>query len=135
MRPVTTAIAARIIRPATVSLFDRIGGRSQVAALVARFQRRLFADEDLARQLAPLGAALDEGLTAFLIRALDGPVDEAARAQSQPPDPLSVWLDVEPFTRVVAHLWMALLDLDLPTDLKDQVVVAIILRALRPTPD
>jgi truncated hemoglobin YjbI len=132
MRPVTTVIADRLVRTSAGSLFDQIGGRAQVADLVAGFQRRLFEDEDLARQLAPLGAAvLDEGLTVFLTRALGGPADETT-AQRPPADPLSVWLDVDPFTRVVAHLWVALLDLELSADLKDEVVVAIILASMAP---
>jgi truncated hemoglobin YjbI len=133
MRPVTTVIADRLVRPTAVSLFDQIGGRAQVAWLVARFQRRLFADEDLARQLAPIGAAaLGEGLTVFLTKALGEPVGEAATAAHPPADRLSVWLDAEPFTRVVAYLWITLLDLDVSTELRDEVVVAIVLRALAP---
>lgn len=133
MRPVTTAIAERARRSAnSPSLFDQIGGRSAVTVIVERFRQRLFADTELARQLAPLGQrTLDEGLTAFLTRALDGP---AVRETSLAPliDPLSVWLDVEPFTRAVAHLWMTLLELELDVELKDQVVVAILLEAMTP---
>jgi truncated hemoglobin YjbI len=136
MRPVTTALADRAGRSITTSLFDQIGGHAQIARLVESFQRRLFADEDLARQLEPLGrGALEQGLIAFLVRALGGPVGEVADRDRPQVDPLSVWLDVEPFTRVVAHLWITLLDLDLSTDLKDQVVVAVVLNALGPPSD
>jgi truncated hemoglobin YjbI len=136
MRPVTTALADRAGRSITTSLFDQIGGHAQIARLVESFQRRLFADEDLERQLEPLGrGALEQGLIAFLVRAHGGPVGEVADRDRPQVDPLSVWLDVEPFTRVVAHLWVTLLDLDLSTDLKDQVVVAVVLNALGPPSD
>jgi truncated hemoglobin YjbI len=130
MRSVTAAVDERV-RQTAISLFDRIGGRGSVAGLVEHFERRLASDAELAVQLAPMGAAaLSDGLTAFLTDALGGPVADAS--SDRPTAPLSVWLDAEPFTRVVAHLWVTLLDLDVSTDLRDEVVVAIVLRALDP---
>jgi truncated hemoglobin YjbI len=133
MRPVTTALADRACGAVTTSLFDQIGGHAQIARLVESFQRRLFEDEDLARQLEPLGrGALEQGLIAFLARALGGPIAEVADGSRPQVDPLSVWLDIEPFTRVVAHLWVTLLELDVSPNLKDEVVVAVVLNALGP---
>ena len=136
MRPVTTAIAERVRQQSSgLSLFVRLGGHGAVARIVARFRQRLFDDDELATQLMPLGPSnLDAGMTAFLTRALGGPSPDPATAAgvAAPVDPLSVWLDVDPFTRVVAHLWMALLDLEIDVDLKDEVVVAILLEAMAP---
>jgi hemoglobin len=112
------------------SLFDRIGGRPQIAWIVDDFCRRLFADEDLAASFADIDVpAFRLAQTAFFTAALGGP-DRTVAPQPAPASHPDLWLEPEPFARVALHLWNALLSLDVDDELKELVVMAVVRRAL-----
>jgi truncated hemoglobin YjbI len=110
------------------SLFERMGGREGVAALVTAFVKRLRGDEELAPRFAPIDdPTLEAEFAAFVTHALRGDAKDRRAADGASP---ALWLEAEAFGRVVVHLWSTLLGLDAPDDLKILVSVAVVQRAL-----
>ena len=110
----------------SLSLFDRIGGVTRVGWIVDRLYERLWADRALADALADVDlASLKRAQTHFFARAFGGP------SLNVDSDDLSIVLGPDEFGRVAVHLWNTLLSLDVPPDVLEELVVAIVKGAIQ----
>ena len=110
---------------ASPSLLEQIGGLTAVERLVDRFVHRTISDRQLAPHFARIdAAALRQSQLAFFSEAFGG---TAHLDWSQP----AVDLDGDAFSRVVHHLYDALVSFGLPERLNERLVLAVISRALR----
>ncbi len=110
------------------SLYERLGGESALMALVATLYERLMDDE----LTKPFFANLDiEAQTqkqiAFLSWALDGPVEYRGRDLASAHRHLVAekGLSGVHFDRVAFHLSEALVELDVPADLRASVLTRV----------
>lgn len=109
------------------SLFERVGGAPWVAWLVGRLYDRICDDEALAAALADVDvAALKRAQISFFVQALGGAAIDAN------PGGAELVLDFEGLTRVALHVRDTLRGLDLPDELRNELVLAFFTRALRP---
>lgn len=114
---------------ASLPLLDRIGGMPGIEWLVDRFVDEIRSD----RELAPFLACVDwpsfkKSQAAFFTEAFGGDSPRASVDLRRP----QVELEGEQFFRVALLLHDTLLSLGLPSELQEELVVAVVLRALSP---
>lgn len=111
----------------SLSLLERIGGRRRVHHLVDRFIHELGSNGEMAVLLETVDlTAFKKAQVAFFTEAFGGYVPDVGKdARSA-----HLALEAEAFFSVVVLLNAALLNLGLPEDLYEEVVLAIASRAL-----
>ena len=112
---------------ASLPVFDRIGGMPRIEWLVDRFVDEIRSDRELAPFLAGVDwASLKKSQVAFFTEAFGGhfphPSVDLRRTHVQ--------LEGEQFVRVALLLHDTLLSLGLPSELQEELVRAVVLRAL-----
>ena len=107
------------------ALLDALGGESSVQRIVDRLAARLLDDPLLATALAGVDVAqLKRTQARFFTEAFD-----AVRVHD-PPMPFTVRVTGEQFTRVVLHVQQTLESLGLPEDRTEQLMLAVLARAV-----
>lgn len=117
----------RVVMTAAISdpsLYERLGGRESIAAVVEAFYDRVVADD----RLSPLFAELDmtrqrRHLAAFLISALGGPNEYRGRGLRQAHQGLGI--RAEQFGAVAGHLQATLMAFAVPAPLITTVLGAV----------
>lgn len=106
------------------SLYERLGGRASIEAVVDEFYERVLADESLAPYF--VDADVDElrrHQTAFLTAVAGGPDAYDGRKMRAAHDHLDVTAGV--FERVAEHLAAALSAFDVPEGDREKVLSAV----------
>jgi len=108
-------------------LFERIGGWPRVEWLADRFVDEILADPELAPAFARVDlASFKRSQAAFFTEAFGGRLPEAAA------DPRTcVHLEGDQLVRVALVLHDILMDLGLPDEIQDGLVLAVVSRVLR----
>src|SRR5262245_16092495 len=119
-----TLVAMTLIQSDTPTLYERLGGTGSLDVAVERFYDRLLADPELSRFFASVDMRrLRAHQKAFLGMALGGP--RAYRGRSLAAAHAHLDIDDHHVDLVAGHLVAVLTDLGVPSDLIDDVVVAV----------
>ncbi len=106
------------------SLFQQLGGKEAIAAVVDEFYQRVVADDRLAMMFAGLDMERQrKHLAAFLAMAFGGPNEYRGRGIRAAHQGLGI--TGEQFGAVAGHLHATLVHFEVPTELIDTVLGAV----------